>query len=146
MCSCPRQIEQRLQHETESEAKIKLEELFITFKSILQEAASCGHLCIVKYFVKRNFNVNIIDINYDSPLHDAIRNNHADVVAYLIKNGANIFQMNISEMYPLDYLDERDVWPLISFFYKCNAQIWYNVKHNGRESLSQLRNFFFILL
>ena len=52
-------------------------------------AVNSNSIDIVDYLVKRDFNVNGINHNYNTPLHYAISHRNYEMVDFLIKNGAD---------------------------------------------------------
>lgn len=68
---------------------------------LFHRAAACGHIEIIKLFMKYGVNINYKACNGYTPLHCAVINNQASIAEFLIKEGAEINAQNDWAQTPL---------------------------------------------
>eukprot|EP00833_Pecoramyces_ruminatium_P012532 jgi/Orpsp1_1/1186564/evm.model.d7180000051510.1 len=91
----------------EKEIRIKIEkEMKYNKISPLMLACYLNDKKMVKYLIKQNFNVNIIDENGDTPLTVACYFNNYEIINLLIENGAKVNVKNCDGESPISILQK----------------------------------------
>ena len=81
------------------------------------EAAICGKVDVVAFFVSNGADVNVENEYGETPLYLAVKHNKSvEVIEFLIANGASVNVKNNDGMTPLDVAKQWENTAIIEYF------------------------------